>query len=133
MDYLRSCYKSSMRLYPDRPDVLTPGRWYFCPPGALVVNRLIAAASSRWDFYGAPAVTGVGEVTPVGEWVNGRCPPQFQGRHYCGTADAWLHGIPYADRPGLDLDGDNVPLCCRSKPYNVVLYVSACGCGYANQ
>jgi len=73
-------------------------------------------------------VTGLGEVTPVGDWQRGTTPHQFQGRHFCGDADAWLNGIPFADRPGLELGADSVPLCCHALPYDVHVDLDACGC-----
>ena len=129
MDYLRSCYSSHMRLYPDRPDVLVPGQWYFCPPGAIHLPFFVACASREWDFYDAPEVTGVGEADVIARWLRGDCPPQFQGKHFCGTVDAWLHGISFADAPGLPLGSDSVPLCCQAQPYTVTVAGTACGCG----
>jgi len=128
MDYVRSCYRSSMRLYPDRPDVLVPGRWRRCRPGASAIPFLHSFGSQVWD-YTRDFDVSLGEVRGLGAWVNGAGLPQFQGQHFCGGADAWLHGIPYADRPGLDLDDAGVPLCCKPAPYDVHLHVSACGCG----
>jgi hypothetical protein len=113
MDQLRSCYKSYMRLYPDRPDVLTLGRWYWCLPGAQTVPYKHAFASSQWDPKGYDLDVHVGEVARVPGWVSGATDPRNVGRRFCGTAEAWLGGIPYADRPGLELGTDGLPICCH--------------------
>lgn len=113
MDQLRSCYKSYMRLYPDRPDVLTLGRWYFCLPGARAVPYKHSFGSSLWDPKGYDFEVPVGEVLRVPGWVSGATDARNVGRHFCGSASAWLEGIPYADRPGLELDAEGLPLCCH--------------------
>lgn len=112
MDQLRSCYRSQMRLYADRPDILTWGRWYRCPPGAIDAPASVFY-SRRWDDlpYGdAP----LGEVYQrYYQWTNGKADPRLTGQHYCGST-AWTQGILYADRPGLVLDATGVPLCCSA-------------------
>lgn len=114
MDYIRSCYKSNMRLYSDRPDVLTPGRWYFSPEGAKVIPFQHKFGSSSWLPNGRDDSVPLGEVGARGAWTNGRCPPQFDGTHFCGQQSAWQNGILYADRPGLPADPFGFPLCCKS-------------------
>lgn len=116
MDFLRSCYSSSMRLYPDRPDVLTAGAWHFCAPGARVIPYMDAFVSQNWDYAIVPDPV-VGEVRGRRTWVSGKPVPGYQGMHFCGTGDAWLHGIPFADRPGLPIDAHGVPVCCKPLPY----------------
>jgi len=128
MDFIRSCYASSMRLYPDRPDVLTAGSWHFCAPGAIPVPYCHAFTSSVWD-YDQTQVAQLGEQKPRGAWSRGNQLPQFQGRHFCGSIDAWRNGIPYADRPGLALDAQGVPLCCKPVPYSAAIVGQCCGCG----
>lgn len=147
MDTLRISYRSQMRLYADRPDILTWGRWYRCPPGA------IAAPASA--FYSAQWNKGYPQDSPLGEVYRERPPyskrpadPRLTGRHYCGTT-AWTQGIAYADRPGLATDITGMPLCCQALPpapggvaiggrgiwgpIGIVSQVgSACGCGTAS-
>jgi hypothetical protein len=114
MDTVRSCYRSQMRLYSDRPDILTWGRWYRCPPGALPAPPS-AFTSSQWlkPEAGNP---------PLGEIYQPRPPysklpadPRLTGLHYCGTT-AWTEGITYAERPGLPLDITGMPTCCQALP-----------------
>ena len=115
MDYLRSCYRSRMRLYSDRPDILTPGRWHFCPPGAIVAPPSVFF-SRRWDdhVYGDDAL---GEVQQrYYRYYEGVTDPRLTGTHYCGDPSVWLEGIPYAARPGLELDATGMPLCCSALP-----------------
>jgi hypothetical protein len=116
MDYLRSCYKASMRLYSDRPDVLTPGEWHFCQEGAKLAQMPHAFGSQIWTPKGMVIDPSIGEVLGQGPWVNGEPNSRYVGQHFCGSADVWLHGIPYADRPGLVLEPDGTPACCHAPP-----------------
>jgi len=118
-----------MALFPDRPDVLTLGAWNWSPPGAKIIPYLHAFGSRQWDDWQNLEPPALGEQLPRGAWRRGDPLPQFQGRHFCGSPEAWLHGIPFAERPGLDLDVNDVPLCCKPEPYLLNLRVSACGCG----
>jgi hypothetical protein len=114
MDILRSCYRSQMRLFNDRPDVLTWGRWHRCPPGADVAppSVFFSRQWERSDEYDQE----LGEVyTPRPAYYSGRSDPRLTGLHYCG-ASAWIVGIPYADRPGLVLDSTGMPTCCQAFP-----------------
>lgn len=59
---------------------------------------------------------------PLGEVYQGRyaysqepADRRLNGRHRCGDR-AWLEGITYADRPGLELDPTGMPLCCQAAP-----------------
>lgn len=115
MDYLRSCYRSQMRLYPDRPDILTWGRWHFSPAGAIVAPPSVFF-SRRWDdtIVGDDAL---GEVQQrYYRYYIGAANPRLTGRHYCGSDSVWVSGIPYAARPGLELDASGTPLCCSPLP-----------------
>lgn len=116
MDWVRSCYTSSMRLFRDRPDVLIPGRWQFCPPGAKAIPYLHPWASSNWDWeHRYPLDPPLGEVTH-GSWFKGNTNPRYTGQNWCGTREVWENGAPYAARgtPAVDLDG--VPFCCATRP-----------------
>jgi hypothetical protein len=114
MDILRSCYRSQMRLYPDRPDVLTWGRWHRCPPNAIVAP-LSVFFSRQWEKEDEPD-QDLGEVYRSSPpWFSGRSDRRLTGLHYCGTR-AWLFGIPYAERPGLVLDTTGMPECCQALP-----------------
>lgn len=114
MDVQRSCYRSSMRLYSDRPDLLTPGRWYRCPPGAQSVGwtAFFARRNELQDTVDAP----LGEVYQSRYAYSSAPPnPRLNGLHTCG-GPALTEGIPYADRPGLVLDVTGMPQCCQAAP-----------------
>lgn len=112
MDLLRSCYFSEQRLFQDRPDVLTPGRWHFSPEGAQVLPFPTSFASSEWDNYRVDEQFQIGEVRNRGAYSRGFPDHRYDGMHFCGDADVWLNGIPYAGRPGLELGPQGIPLCC---------------------
>lgn len=115
-----------MRLYPDRPDVLVWGRWYFCPPGAVAVPFVHAFGSSVWDNDKLRDDPPIGEVRGAKQWTDGTPPSWALGQHYCGDADVWANGLPFAEAPGLLLDGDGLPQCCpRPHPPQVGLGLGA--------
>jgi hypothetical protein len=116
MDYLRSCYSSSFRLYNDRPDVLVPGRWHFCPPGAKLAQMPHIFGSQVWTPKNMEIDPPLGEVLGRGPWFDGKPDSRFVGQHFCGSPRVWLEGIPFADRPGLVLEPDGTPACCHAPP-----------------
>lgn len=102
-----------MRLFSDRPDVLVPGRWLWCAPGALpvpfphVFHSLGRLPREELDDDSLGEVLG-SNVLCKAEVVNG--PP---GIVPCGSPDVWLNGALYADR-GTPVDGpDGYPDCCK--------------------
>jgi hypothetical protein len=112
MDALRSCYRSQMRLFSDRPDVLTWGRWRWSPPGAITGPPTVffARRNQLQDEEDRP----LGEVYAIQyAYTKGHADPRLTGLHYCGS-QAWTQGILYADRPGLELDATGIPLCCSA-------------------
>jgi hypothetical protein len=116
MDCLRSCYKSQMALYRDRPDVLTDGAWHFCPPGAKPVPYLHAFGSSNWDPDGRfdPPVGELG--TGSHPWSNGNRNPRLLGQNVCGTQEQWEKGSLFASKGTPPVAVDGVPLCCVAGP-----------------
>lgn len=116
MDDLRYCYRSSMRLFKDRPDVLVPGQWFWCPPGAKRVPYKHPFTSTWLLPEVAKVDQPLGEVIPTGEIVDGTPNPRYLGLNVCGSADVWANGILYADRGTPLLDNDGVPPCCFALP-----------------
>jgi hypothetical protein len=111
---MRSCYHSSMRLYNDNPGVLTPGRWRFCPPGAILAPATVFN-SRRWSLEDDTDYP-LGEVYQTHyRYSRGESDPRLTGLHYCGGS-AWTQGITYASRPGLVVDATGTPLCCQALP-----------------
>ena len=116
MEFLQVCYRSKMRLYPDRPDVLTTGRWYWCPEGAEELPFPHAFGSMLFDPPEFKlADDQVGEVEWI-EKVRGDGNPRYRGRHHCGAAELYSQGSPFALRGTLPTDGEGVPLCCDAVP-----------------
>lgn len=48
VEWLRSCYESEWRLFQDRPDIKTPGRYVFAPPGTPCYPSWHNLGSSIW-------------------------------------------------------------------------------------
>jgi hypothetical protein len=129
MDLLRSCYKSSMAPYPDKPGTLIAGAWHWSPPGAKWLPFPTAFCSAQWDPDQTPAIA-LGEQPPRGAYSLGAAVPAFQGQHFCGSSDVWLNGQA-STAPTLPVDAKGIPLCCQPVPYDAHASVSACGCGVA--
>lgn len=102
-----------MRLYKDRPDILTPGRWRFCPPGAIVTpTSVFFARRNDLDDTGDYAL---GEVYQRNySWSNGKTQGRLTGLNYCGSSDVWLNGNLFGET--LPLDQGGIPLCCKLGP-----------------
>lgn len=106
-----------MRLYRDRPDILVPGRWYWCPEGAVDIPYAHRFLSYRLDDF-----TNEGESPDIGEishWDGQQTHqgnPRYTGQHWCGSEDFWVNGVPYALRGTQQLDWEGVPLCCITSP-----------------
>lgn len=115
MGLLRSCYKSTMRLYPDRPDILVEGKWCFCAPGARAVPYGHPFTPSVWDANQEQLDDGlVGEVSRDG-WYNGVRPEGWIGRRVCGDASAWRHGVDWDGSSPLPVGVDGLPSCCKRR------------------
>ena len=103
-----------MRLYSDRPDILTPGRWYRCPPTAQPVGwtAFFARRNELEDHVDAP----VGEVYQR-QYGYSKSPPnpRLTGTRYCGSAAAWTQGVTYATGT-LPVAQNGLPVCCGVPP-----------------
>lgn len=109
-DILRSCYRSVMAPYPDRPDILVPGRWYWCPNDARPLGFAHVFESRQWDPSNpVPEEPAVGEQPPRGAWFKGGNGEGVDG-HAHGTRDEWMGVTPYTpDTIGRVYAGCNVP------------------------
>ncbi len=95
MDLLRSCYRSKMRPFRDRPDIEIRGEWHWCLPGAKPIPHPHQFGSQVWDPWMVPPATGVGEVPGLGRWVRGTPDPSLLGRRPCGSLETWEQGARY--------------------------------------
>lgn len=115
MDVLTACYKSNMRLFADRPDVLVAGRWYWCPPGAVAVPYLHRFASKHFDYDGFRLDdNSVGEVSVIPGYTDGIGNARYTGQHWCGSESAWTQGVLFAQAGTPASDEDGVPFCCNA-------------------
>lgn len=100
-----------MSFFSNRPDLLTPVRWYFAADDALPLPVPTRFGSGNWasQKYDWP---GPGEVLPRNRrWVNGSRNPRYTGQFQCGTDGQFLDGTLYppGDFPRF---ADGVPACC---------------------
>ena len=117
MDYLTHCYHSDMRLFSDSQNTLARGAWHWCPPGARVLPFAHAFGSmfddsTQFRHSNLP----VGEDRHYYRYYDGRADPRLIGQNWCGSREAWQHGVPIADAGKIPLDIEGVPLCCKSLP-----------------
>jgi len=116
MDLLRSCYRSKMRLFRDRLDVLVDGSWHWCGPLAKPVPFPHSFTSQQWRDDPGAWDDGLGEASGRGEWVPGTTDPRLCGLGVCGDADHWLNGGWWAERGTPPNGARGVPDCCPPNP-----------------
>lgn len=117
MDYLSHVYKSKMRLFKDRPEVLTAGRWYWCPEGAIAIPYMDRFVSSKWDSDGiALDPNQLGEVEIIPGYTSGVPNARYTGQRFCGAQDVWENGAFFAQQGTPATDEDGVPFCCQEAP-----------------
>lgn len=102
-----------MRLFKDRPDVLTPGRWLWCPPGAKLIPYYHVFGTNYQESTQHKIDPPVGEVPVRLGWSDGKASPRYTGQHWCGNEDVWTHGALYSQRGTPSVDADGVPPCCN--------------------
>lgn len=111
LDMARHCNEASMKLWADS-DVITPGRWFRCEPGAKVLNGPSPFRKrSTWESD-LPGWSGLGEQTPARTYDLGANPIGYHGRTHCG-GESWLHsgGLHGRDEE-LTTDEDGSLGCC---------------------
>lgn len=98
-------------------------RWYFADPEAEVFPGPTVFRSANWES--TPYENdGLGEIRPSNRpWRNGARPNGFSGRSVsCLFPDSyWQSGIPEEVNFVLVKDQNNVPLCCVSNPFALLL------------
>lgn len=112
MDYITQCYYSNMRPYRDRPDIVVPGRWRWCPDGAKAIPYLHRFGSHTMDWGEERLDPPVGEVPRKNGRTRGESSPRYTGQHFCGTEEDWTLGTLHATHTPPPVDADGIPLCC---------------------
>jgi len=118
MDWLRSCYSTSMVFR--EGDSAQPVRWYFCDTGAKAFPGFHAFGSKNW--VSRQAVAGdLGEQPGPRPWVNGAKPANGGVGNInavlCALLhpDWWQEGIPEGEESG-PYEPDGKPTCCVAGP-----------------
>jgi hypothetical protein len=112
-----------MRLYSDRPDILTPGRWYRCADTAQPVGWTVffARRNDLEDRYDPP----LGEVyQPHYQYSKVPANPRLTGTTSCGSSSAWTAGILFGSN-ALGVGQNGIPLCCGIQPQTTLLLRAA--------
>lgn len=108
VDYLRSCYRSNWRLYPDRPDVLTPGRYYFVPSDTPDYPGPQLFTSLNWIRGPGVEPYDLGQVEGPQPWDRGDPPPRLPLPVLIGSADCVRRGMTYDPTPRPTYNGIDV-------------------------
>lgn len=116
MDTITSLYRSDMRLYRDRPDVLTRGAWHWCPPDAKPIPYFHLFGSFINDTDPRPFEPPLGEVPIKRGPVREQTSPRYLGQNWCGSEEVWTRGSLYSQRGTPTVDEEGIPTCCLSAP-----------------
>jgi hypothetical protein len=108
---LRSCYSTGARFFKDRPDIVSDITWYFCPPGAKILDGPHRFGSLNW-------LREKGTDSPIGEvpglkrkWVNGQTPAGATGQKSCGQFDDYYFGVDYDKNADYPIE-NGLKACC---------------------
>jgi hypothetical protein len=112
---IRSCYKTFMRFYRDRPDLLTEVQWYFVPNDRAALPFAYSFGSQIYDRK-ILAEANVGEVYNPHPYRKGNPPYPVPTVGLCGTPQQWRDGALSTDPLPPLQPGGNVPICCGQVP-----------------
>jgi hypothetical protein len=108
---LRSCYSTTARFFADRPDIVLPITWYFCPPGAKVAPGPHRFGSLNW-LGDKKTPSPIGEVVGAKRpWSNGATPAGALGVAPCQDVEAFHDGVPYVPSANYPIV-NGVKACC---------------------
>lgn len=115
MDYLRSCYTTTMRFSDTGPAV--PVKWLRPKPGAPFLGVPTLFGSSVWTDANDPTIT-VGELQKPfrSTWSNGANGGAPDGTVNCGNDDDLENGVDGPYDPPRMVNGNGWPLCCNPPP-----------------
>lgn len=87
-----------MRFFADRPDLLTPVRWYFVPPDRPLLDVVSPFRSRAIEVMNHEELPLLGEVAER-SWDAGHPPAVYSGAKHCGTDDEWRIGCTFGTAP----------------------------------
>lgn len=110
MDWVRSCYATRARLYPDSDDAVTM-TWFFAAKNAKLFPHYHRFGSGNWASGNEPW-EGPGEVQGASRrYFKGARPSAKLGREFHGPLAGFQGGLAQADAVGLPLGLDGSPVC----------------------
>lgn len=126
-DWLRSCYRTLVRMSPDPAAPLVEIQWYFIDdaahPRALPYYTRFASGNWAADKTCPQAWPGVGEDSPFPKdrpYLKGVRPfPPGGGALPCGTEAQWGGNITWPWTP-IAVNPNGTPICCLAKPRGVL-------------
>ena len=117
MDYLRSGYRTYIRLHPDSDPV--PIKWYRAPKGARVFPGPHRHGSLNWEDDKENSGLGEQSVAPR-PYFNGKAPARYRGDRPCGPR--YLLTGEKGPKPVTPLNlANGNPTCCPTVPDPVLL------------
>jgi hypothetical protein len=112
MDWVRSCYTTSIRPYHDS-GLTVPIKWYFVDKDTPPLPFRHRFGSRIWNDDRSPQP--LGETTAQRKWANGQWPARFAGHCPLGEESAWVKGISI-ESPDVPTTSAGVPLECLRVP-----------------
>ena len=113
VEWSRSCYAGSWRLFGDDPNVTTDGRYYFSPLGTPFYSGSHYYVSRNWNDSNHHALQGLGEdLTARHTWDDGSLPAELPRNALVGNASCFADGEQFAHGVDYnDLDNGFNPTC----------------------
>jgi hypothetical protein len=105
VDFVRSCFKGRWRLFPSRPDILTPGFHFFADEETAAVRGPHAFGSGVWNKDGMIyPPTAVGEYMRDGhQWYDGHSPVVVAPDRQIFDTTAFAADLPFPPDPPVDV------------------------------
>lgn len=114
MDFLRSCYKSTIAYSSTDSSLTAPAQWYFAKPSAECFPAPHAFASSIWDTVHPTPTTLGWDATKSRTWTNGRNLNHSDGTNFAGKLAEFQTG--QGSEPPLVRGINNTPADCIARP-----------------
>ena len=116
MDYLRTCYRTRMRLWSDRPDTV-PVRWFRCDAGAKPFPGRHRFSSRVWREDKTQNFP-IGESQNAREYDKGLNRLGYRGLSFCGRKEAFAAGGRAGADKEIVTNADGSTPCCRMPNVN---------------